>query len=171
MILTFSSTSSTELVTTTEAKLHLAISGTAQDSMLAAMISGARHKVETLTGFPLVARTATLKDSEFTGDYVELPYNIGVSSITSLKTVSEGVETTVSPSEYYLTDGKLWYTFSNTDYIVVYPITAVSASDYPLLKQLILKQLSFDYFNRGDEQGFDPDVVRMSKTITLNHGY
>lgn len=171
MTLTFSSTSSTELVSTSEAKAHLAISGTAQDSMLSAKISAARQKVETLTGFPLVARTVTIKDSAFTGDYIELPYGIGVSSITSLKTVSEGVETTVSSGEYYLTDGKLFYTFSNTDYVIAYSVSPVAAVDYPLLKELILKQIAYDYRNRGDETGIDPDVNRLSKTITLNHGY
>ena len=171
MILTFSSTSSTELVTLTEAKAHLAISGTAQDTMLAAMISGARQKVETVTGFPLVARTATIKDSEYTGEYIDLPYGVGVSTITSVKTVSEGTESTVDSGDYYLTDGKLYYNFAGTDYIVVYAVAAMNATDYPLLKQLILKQLAFDYRNRGDEGGLDPDVRKKAESITLNHGF
>ena len=87
---------STEAVTLTEAKSHLRIDGTAEDTYITSLITVAREYCETQTRRALASQTLELILDDFPNDYIELPKS-PVQSITSIKYKnSDSVETTLT---------------------------------------------------------------------------
>ena len=117
-----------EPVTLTEAKLHLRVTSTADDTLITGLIKTARQQAENFTGRSLASATFELVMDSFPYQ-IELPMP-PVESITSIKYKdSDGIETTWSSSEYIfynsepaiitLAYGKSYPTFTP------YPIGAV----------------------------------------------
>ena len=52
---------------------------------------------------------------------------------------------------------------------VTYLTAAPVANEFT--KQMILKQVGYDYRNAFEPKGIDEEVLRMSKLITINNGY
>ena len=101
MSLTVQTAPSVEPITTAEAKTHLRVTTSASDTYIAALVTVARRRVESLTGRALVDTVF-----DFTTDALEnrirLP-RAPVSAVTHVKLRdSDGIETTVSSSVYGL---------------------------------------------------------------------
>ena len=97
-----------EPVTLAEAKAHLRVTHTDEDSLITSLIVAARNYVEGLANRPLVNRTYTLKLDRFPGGYeIILPAGkvSAVSSITYVDT--SGSTQTLSASAYTLEGQRL----------------------------------------------------------------
>lgn len=91
---------STEPVTTSEAKTHLRVTGSSEDSYIDSLVKAARIQVERYLNRALIQQTwdVFFDDWEHT---LRLPYS-PVSSITNVKYYDlDGVEQTLSSSLYY----------------------------------------------------------------------
>lgn len=88
-----------EPVTLTEAKAHLRVDGTDDDTLISALIVAARQGAEHSTGRALMPQTWELALDEFE-DEIDLP-NPPLISVTSVKyTDSDGVEQTIDAADY-----------------------------------------------------------------------
>ena len=88
-----------EPLTLTEAKAHLRVTSTADDTLITGLIKTARQQAENFTGRSLASATFELVMDSFPYQ-IELPMP-PVESITSIKYKdSDGIETTWSSSEY-----------------------------------------------------------------------
>lgn len=92
-----------ELITTAEAKLHLRVDGTEEDTLIAILIQAARETVEQFTGRSLINQTRTLKMDYFPcSDTILLP-NGPVSSVTSINYYNESeANTLLATSDYWV---------------------------------------------------------------------
>lgn len=100
---------SVEPLSLTEAKTWLRVSGSAEDSLIEALIQTARDQVEEYTCRTLVNRTCTLKleDEEVQEADIWLPYG-PVSAITSVTSyTTDDVGTAESADDYYLAGDRL----------------------------------------------------------------
>lgn len=103
MALTLTSAPATEPITTTEAKSHLRVDGTDEDTLIGALIVAAREFCETYQNRAYVTQTWTLTLDEFPTDGstwidIPLPPLQSVSSIVYLD--AEGTSTTWGTSNY-----------------------------------------------------------------------
>ena len=90
---------STEPLTTAEAKAHLVVDHSDDDTLIDAMVGGARKLAETRTNRQLVSATYDLKVQRFT-DRIQLP-RPPLTSVTSVKYIdADGVEQTLATSVY-----------------------------------------------------------------------
>lgn len=91
---------SVEPVSATEAKLHLRIDHTTEDTYIGSLIKAARMHVEDIVGRALITRTYTAKLDTWPTREFRLPYPPLV-SVTSIKyTDEDNVTATVSASDY-----------------------------------------------------------------------
>jgi uncharacterized phiE125 gp8 family phage protein len=91
----------TEPITLNEAKLHLRVDGTDEDTMITALIVAARRMAEQRTERALITQTWELA-LDVWDDEIELPMP-PVASITSIKYIdTDGVEQTLANTEYTL---------------------------------------------------------------------
>jgi len=100
---------STEPLTPTEAKLHLRVADTAEDSLIISLMTAAREFCENITGRPFATQTFELILSEFPAcGYIELPLP-PLQSVESVKYKDyAGTEATLDTSEYIVdTDSTL----------------------------------------------------------------
>lgn len=94
----------TEPVTLVEAKAHLRVVVTDDDTLITAQISAAREFAEHYTGRALAPQTLELALDTFPADGIEL-IRSPVTSITSIKYMdADGVEQTLATADYSLND-------------------------------------------------------------------
>ncbi len=100
-----SSAPATEPITTAEAKTHLVIDHSDDDTYVAALVAAARAYVENYTGRQLVTATWTVDYECFpSGDTIELPYP-RLQSVTSVKYYDlAGTQQTFAASKYVVAD-------------------------------------------------------------------
>ena len=90
-----------EPVSTSEAKTHLRVSSSGDDTYIDTLVKAARRQVERTTGLSLITQTRALRLDEFPcGDHIELPYGPlqSVSSVAYLD--ADGASQTWSSSNY-----------------------------------------------------------------------
>jgi uncharacterized phiE125 gp8 family phage protein len=152
---------STEPVTLTEAKLHLRVTESAEDTLITALIAAAREFCENVTGRALATQTLELLLDNFPAEtFIEIPMP-PLQSIASIKYKDyAAVETTLGISDYIvdadrsvgrvtLAYGKSWPTFTP------YPsnpirvrFTAGYTSIPKAIKQAMLLLIGHWYANR-----------------------
>jgi len=94
----------TEPVTLADARLHLRVTDTAEDTLISALITAAREYCEHYLQRAVGAQTLELALDEFPEGAIELPMG-PVASITSIKYIDENqAEQTLSGSAYTLDD-------------------------------------------------------------------
>lgn len=102
MSLTLISPPDVEPFTVDEAKLHLRVDGTDEDTLITSLIVAARRLAEHELGRVLITQTWELAMDEFPADEIELPM-AGLLGITSIKYLdAANVEQTVSSADYTL---------------------------------------------------------------------
>jgi uncharacterized phiE125 gp8 family phage protein len=91
-----------EPVSLTEAKAHLRVDITDDDTLITALITSAREMVEQITRRALISQTLDYKIDDWPGDYMELPMPklISITSIT-YKLYSDGSTSTLSSAVYF----------------------------------------------------------------------
>lgn len=153
-----------EPVTLSEAKLHLRVDHTADDSLITALIVAAREQAEAFTSRAFIEQTITLKFDAFP-EYFRLPRPplVSVTSIAYLD--SAGASQTISntlyrvdaqsePGRVTVAYGQSWpATHDVTGAVtVVYKAgySATSASVPASIKHAILMMVESLYENRGD---------------------
>lgn len=158
-----------EPVTLTEVKAWLNITVNTWDTQLTSGITTARMQIERLIGKALAAATYEYELQDYSESYIELPYP-KIASITSVtNTDSSGTVTTVNTSDYKLIGSRLNYSGNNGMVTVTYLTAAPVANEFT--KQMILKQVGYDYRNAFESKGIDEEVLRMSRLETINNGY
>lgn len=91
----------TEPVSLVEAKAHLRVTGSDEDTLITALIAASREAAEHELGRALISQTWE-KTLDMFPEAIELP-NVPVQSVTSLKYLdSDGAEQTLSSSSYTL---------------------------------------------------------------------
>lgn len=158
----------TEPVSSTEAKLHLKVDGSTDDTLIAALISAARILCEDFQGRGYITQTWELTLDAFPESPFELP-RAPLASVVSIKYKdAAGVETTMAATDYVLdlssepgrvalADGKSW---PSAD---LYPVGAVKirytvgGATAPVnVKQAILLTIGGWYEDRQVGQGLSP---------------
>lgn len=92
----------TEPVSSTEAKLHLKVDGSTDDTLIAALITAARMLCEAFQGRGYITQTWELTLDAFPESPFELPV-APLASVTSIKYKDkDGNETTMAASDYVL---------------------------------------------------------------------
>ncbi len=91
-------------MTLTEAKQHLRVDGSADDTLITSLIKQAREWCEDYQGKKFITQTLELVLDAFPdGDYIEFRNCSPVQSVTSVKyTNKDGVEATLATTEYIL---------------------------------------------------------------------
>lgn len=156
-----------EPVTTAEAKAHLRVTSSADDTYIDTLVKVARRRIEERTGRALINQTWYLYLDEFPDcDRIRLP-KAPLTAITSLKYKdTTGAETTWSSSNYITdlnpTPGELVLTYANTwPAVSLYPASPItveytagygaSGSAVPEeLRQAILLAVGHWYENREE---------------------
>jgi uncharacterized phiE125 gp8 family phage protein len=164
----------TEPVTSAEAKLHLRVDGTDDDTLIAVLITAAREAAEHYTGRALAPQTLEaaldcFPDSE--GEAIELPMP-PVASITHIKyTDTAGVEQTIDTGDYALslygdsrrvapTYGNYWPSTQDIpDAVRVRYVTGYTTCP-KAAKQAILLIVGHLYENRGDDARIQADDIQ-----------
>lgn len=158
-----------EPVTLTEVKAWLNITVTDYDTKLTAGITAARMQIERHTGIALAAVTYEYEIQDYTDSYIDLPYPKIASITTVTSTDADGTVTTVSATDYKLVGNRLHYYGTGNMVIITYLTAAPVANE--LYKQMIYKQVAFDYRNAFEPKGMDEEVLRMAGLVTINFGY
>lgn len=155
----------TEPVSSTEAKLHLKVDGSTDDTLIAALITAARLLCESYQGRGYITQTWELTLDAFPASPFELPV-APLASVTSIKYKDkDGNETTLAASDYVLdtsaepgrvalADGSSWPSVS------LYPVGGVKiryvvggASAPANVKQAILLTVGDWYEDRQAGSG------------------
>lgn len=152
-----------EPVTLEEAKTHLRVDDTTDDTYITALITAARQMCETYTGLSFMTQTreVVLDDFPSYGCDIQLAYG-PFQSVTSVKyNDGDSVEQTLTVNTDYKVDlfnGRVqqldgWFDTDghNNAVAVRYQAGYASADDVPsVIKQAILMQVAAMYENRGD---------------------
>ncbi len=146
----------TEPVSVTEQKAYSRFSLSDDDTLIGELITSARQRLEAWTGRSFGSKSITAYWQTFSKE-VELPY-APITAITSVKTIYQGVETTlVSGTDYYVTgldlqilnmvgiSARQWGV-NKTSLQVVY--TAGYSTLPKALKEAILKEANTAWMNR-----------------------
>lgn len=158
----------TEPVSSTEAKLHLKVDGSTDDTLIAALITAARMLCESYQGRGYITQTWELTLDAFPESPFELPV-APLASVTSIKYKdAAGTEYTMDPSDYVLdlssepgrvalADGVSWPS------VDLYPVGAVKirytvggASAPANVKQAILLTIGDWYQDRQAGSDLSP---------------
>lgn len=143
-----------EPVSLSEAKAQLRVDTTADDTLITALISSARHQIEQFTCVSLVARSVDLV-AKLDGSFLfELPYG----PITNTPTVTE-------LAMYGGTNEPITTFDSYGDFFIqikpqvcgMYAVSYESGyTNLPgALKSAVLHQVAYLYEHRGDDEGID----------------
>lgn len=118
----------------------------AEDEIIEDLIEDVIDEMMRLTNSSLIPQTITAVYSEYRRE-INLPY-APVSTITSVKTLDEGTETTLTASDYYLQGDTLHMKkLENTGLEVVY----TSTGDFPNgLRNAVFQALLTNYNDRED---------------------
>lgn len=146
-----------EPLTTAEAKAHLRVTDTSEDSLIASYIVAAREWVENYTGHVLVERELTASFTEF-GDFLTIHSapNVVIDSIAYLDADGNVADFAyfaypagINPVKIYPLDN--WPTIDdNSAILVTYTAGYASASDVPqALKQAMLLLIAAWHQQRG----------------------
>ena len=133
-----------EPVSLSEAKAHLYVDFTDQDTNITRLISVAREQIEDEVKLALAPKTIKVGIRNELGNF-KLPYWVE-GTFTSLK--EDDGTTLIAASSYEIVDGVLKTSFSEivfAEYVTGY---ATCPAKY---KQRILERLAFLYNNRGDQ--------------------
>jgi uncharacterized phiE125 gp8 family phage protein len=164
----------TEPVTVNEAKTHLRVTSTADDTYITTLIKVARQLCEKYAGLSFITQTRQIKLDFFPGCNlpVEIPYGpiisfsgdgLGVSYIdtgggnqTLTLNTDYKVDSASEPGRIYPIDD--WPTDAEDDYPQTITITytagyGAAASVPEVIKQAILEEIYFRYERRGDAGG------------------
>jgi uncharacterized phiE125 gp8 family phage protein len=102
MSLTLTVAPALEPVSLTEAKTHLRVDATAEDTFITGLITTSRLQVEAITGLALIQQTWTWRFDGWPGRSVALPLR-PVLAVTSVRTQNADLSfTTVAPANYIL---------------------------------------------------------------------
>lgn len=102
----------TEPVTLADARLHLRVTDTSEDTLIASLTTAAREYCEHYLQRSIGSQTLELALDEFPDGAIDLPRS-PVTAITSLKYIdTNGTEQTLAPSAYTLD------TFSHTSWVI-----------------------------------------------------
>lgn len=148
---TFSSESSTESVSLTEAKAHLYIDNgnTDFDTILTDLIKQTRQFIEGITATGLISRTVTLYMDYY--DEFNLPWG-PVTSFTSAeyKTGIGEYETAIANDEYEVENGRFISYVGEATFKIIYVAGYTSATIPYGLKLAFLNEIARRFDNRGD---------------------
>ena len=161
-----------ELITTTNAKLHLKVSGSSEDTYIDSLVEVATKMVEEYTGRALITQTweQYFDDLPQYQDYVEL-HKGPVQSITSFKYFLNDTESTFNSAKYnlddaaifprvYLDDDETWPNLDVRRNAVTIRFVAGygdAATDVPEpLIQAVRMLIGYLYQNREDRIGRSP---------------
>lgn len=99
---TVSTAPASEPVTTAEAKTHLRVSGSDEDTYIDSLVTSARQWVELYTGLALITQTITEKWDDFPCEREVIPLRIApvIGSLSITYKATDGTNTTWSSSEY-----------------------------------------------------------------------
>lgn len=99
---TVSTAPASEPVTTAEAKTHLRVSGSDEDTYIDSLVTSARQWVELYTGLALITQTITEKWDDFPCEREAIPLRIApvIGSLSITYKATDGTNTTWSSSEY-----------------------------------------------------------------------
>jgi uncharacterized phiE125 gp8 family phage protein len=179
---------STYPVTLAEAKAHLRVDSTDEDTLIASMISAATDVAEQHTGRAIMPQTWELSLDEFQTS-IELT-RVPVQSITSITYVDElGAPQTLSPTAYVLVKDDFGYAKIIPSYLTVWPtvlaqplsVTVIYVAGYAdaaavpeAIKSWILLTVAALFENREAESYSARAVsttVKMSFVDALLHKY
>ena len=104
MALILTSGPAAEPVTLAEAKAHLRVDGSAEDAIIASLITTARLHVEAALGLALITEGWSLVLDAWPEDAVSLPIR-PVQAVSAVKVTATGGGVAVLPVERYLLDG------------------------------------------------------------------
>ena len=153
----------TEPVTTAEAKAHMRVTGSDDDTYIDALVVAARTHAETITRRAFITQTWDLYQDRFEGNEIHLP-NAPLISVTTVKYIDvDGVLQTFTsddytvhafssaPGEIELDLDKVWPVTKSVDNAVVTQFVAGygAAADIPQpIKQAMLMMIAHWYENR-----------------------
>lgn len=161
----------TEPITRDEAKIHLRVDGTAEDTYIDGLIIAARQMVEQYLNRALITQTIEQRQANFDGGI--RVFRNPIISITSIKHQdTDNVEATILAANYSLKNGtepatidpaygKTWPTTTGEKDNVVITYTAGygAATDVPqLIKQAMLLIIGDLYENRQDAKRTMPQA-------------
>lgn len=153
-----------EPVTLTEAKLHLRVDHTADDSLIAALISAAREQAEAFTSRAFIDQTITLTFDSFPESFAlprpplasvtSISYLNGAGASQTLNNTLYRVDTQSEPGRITVAYGQSW----PATYDVTGAVTVIYKAGYGALasavpssiKHAILMMVETLYENRGD---------------------
>lgn len=164
----FSAESATEPVTLAEAKVHMIISHTDDDTYITALIKQCRSAIERYTGVGLISRTVTAYLNNGKGN-IELPYG-PVTTFTSMG--QKNGDAIVSDN--YKIYGTPWTYIESPaqDYIKVVYIAGYTNATIPDdLKLALLCEIAYRYRFRGTEKREQKSMVLCDESIgfAINH--
>jgi uncharacterized phiE125 gp8 family phage protein len=147
----------TELVSLADAKSHLRIDSSDEDTLLTALVAQCIRRIENYCSVSIGAQTRIWTyDSD--GDEEEIPYG-PITSITSAKLLTDATTVPVTydtyeEGDYWCTDGEDFKTFEpfatgrwKLEYVCGYTSATLPAD----LKLAILHEIAYRYENRGDK--------------------
>jgi uncharacterized phiE125 gp8 family phage protein len=159
-----------QAVTTVEAKAHLRVTDTAEDTLITSLVLAAQAHVENVLGAPLTSETWEQSLDGFPCGAIRL-LKQPVTSVTSVKYDVNGVEATLAPADYStdLPGGRVWSRASWPTADDVASVRVRFAAGYTLvpapLKAAVLLLVGDMYANREAKQATDlgdnPTVARL----------
>lgn len=133
-------------VSLADAKSWMRVSGTADDTVITDLISDVTDELMRITNSSLISQTITAVYNKY-GREINLPYS-PVATITSVKTLNEGVETTLTTDDYYLQGDTLFMKkLENVGLEVVY----TSAGFFPNGLRNAFKQCLLTSYNDRED--------------------
>ena len=154
----------TEPVSLTEAKLHLRVTSTADDTLITSIIKVARQHCEAITNRALASATFELVIDDFSKDKIVLPM-APVESITSIKYRDcNSIDTTLASTEYI---------FYNSEPAVIIPDYGISFPSFtPYPTGAIKIRFVAGYKTTGtDASLLIPEAIKQAILLLIGHFY
>lgn len=150
-----------EPVSRTEAKLHLKVDSTADDSLIDGLIIAAREHIELITGRGLFTQTWKYTQDDWT-DELWLPRAAPLQSVTSVKYyASDGTLTTLTAADTYLVD-----TVSEPGRVIRKPDTA-----WPTLQSDRQSRIEVTYVAGWTSVAAMPQPIKQAALLLVGHWY
>ena len=150
---TITESAPTEPVTRTEAKTHMKVDFTDDDTYIDALITQCRGLMEQATGRSLVLKTVVaIVRNELGG--IELPYG----PVRAISAVVDEEGETLTVDDTYEVQGLMWTTVTSptSDFTQFTYTVGHTAGNMPVgLKQALLELIAYKYVHRGDENETD----------------
>ena len=151
-------------ITVDEAKIHLRVDGTDEDTYIASLIKVATSLCEAYAGLSFITRTRTIKVDSFYGKDLILPYG-PVTAITSIEYVdSDDASQTIDSGDYTLdmssgmakvrvTESWPYTNLTLNNVVITYVAGRATAADVPeIVKQAIKATVANLFENRGESE-------------------